>query len=277
MIYHLLNYLERYMDIPGAGMFQYLSFRAAMAIILALVIGMVFGQRIIRLLQRKQIGEEIRNLGLEGQMQKKGTPTMGGLIILTSILVPILLFGDLTNVYVILMIVSTVWLGAIGFLDDYIKVFRRRKEGLKGRFKVVGQIGLGVIVGTVMCFNSHIVVKEKLDRRTADAEVAYVVDEGKPRPVFVGEGEKSTKTTIPFIKNNEFDYHWLVPGDSHREDVLTWIIYIVVAIFVITAVSNGANLTDGLDGLAAGVSAPVVVVLGILAYLSWNAIYADVL
>ena len=275
MIYHLLNYLERYMDIPGAGMFQYLSFRAAMAIILALVIGMVFGQRIIRLLQRKQIGEEIRNLGLEGQMQKKGTPTMGGLIILTSILVPILLFGDLTNVYVILMIVSTVWLGAIGFLDDYIKVFRRRKEGLKGRFKVVGQIGLGVIVGTVMCFNSHIVVKEKLDRRTADAEVAYVVDEGKPRPVFVGEGEKSTKTTIPFIKNNEFDYHWLVPGDSHREDVLTWIIYIVVAIFVITAVSNGANLTDGLDGLAAGVSAPVVVVLGILAYLSGHVIYAD--
>ncbi len=277
MIYHLLNYLERYMDIPGAGMFQYLSFRAAMAIILALVIGMVFGQRIIRLLQRKQIGEEIRNLGLEGQMQKKGTPTMGGLIILTSILVPILLFGDLTNVYVILMIVSTVWLGAIGFLDDYIKVFRRRKEGLKGRFKVVGQIGLGVIVGTVMCFNSHIVVKEKLDRRTADAEVAYVVDEGKPRPVFVGEGEKSTKTTIPFIKNNEFDYHWLVPGDSYREDVLTWIIYIVVAIFVITAVSNGANLTDGLDGLAAGVSAPVVVVLGILAYLSGNVIYADYL
>ena len=277
MIYHLLNYLERYMDIPGAGMFQYLSFRAAMAIILALVIGMVFGQRIIRLLQRKQIGEEIRNLGLEGQMQKKGTPTMGGLIILTSILVPILLFGDLTNVYVILMIVSTVWLGAIGFLDDYIKVFRRRKEGLKGRFKVVGQIGLGVIVGTVMCFNSHIVVKEKLDRRTADAEVAYVVDEGKPRPVFVGEGEKSTKTTIPFVKNNEFDYHWLVPGDSYREDVLTWIIYIVVAIFVITAVSNGANLTDGLDGLAAGVSAPVVVVLGILAYLSGNVIYADYL
>ena len=277
MIYHLLNYLERYMDIPGAGMFQYLSFRAAMAIILALVIGMVFGQRIIRLLQRKQIGEEIRNLGLEGQMQKKGTPTMGGLIILTSILVPILLFGDLTNVYVILMIVSTVWLGAIGFLDDYIKVFRRRKEGLKGRFKVVGQIGLGVIVGTVMCSNSHIVVKEKLDRRTADAEVAYVVDEGKPRPVFVGEGEKSTKTTIPFIKNNEFDYHWLVPGDSYREDVLTWIIYIVVAIFVITAVSNGANLTDGLDGLAAGVSAPVVVVLGILAYLSGNVIYADYL
>ena len=277
MIYHLLNYLERYMDIPGAGMFQYLSFRATMAIILALVIGMVFGQRIIRLLQRKQIGEEIRHLGLEGQMQKKGTPTMGGLIILTSILVPILLFGDLTNVYVILMIVSTVWLGAIGFLDDYIKVFRRNKEGLKGRFKIVGQVGLGIIVGTVMCFNSHIVVKEKLDRRTADAEVAFVVDQGTPRSVFVSEGEKSTKTTIPFIKNNEFDYHWLVPGDSHKDDVLTWILYILVAIFVITAVSNGANLTDGLDGLAAGVSAPIVVVLGILAYLSGNVIYADYL
>ncbi len=258
-------------------MFQYLSFRAAMAIILALVIGMVFGQRIIRLLQRKQIGEEIRNLGLEGQLQKKGTPTMGGLIILTSILVPILLFGDLTNVYVILMIVSTIWLGAIGFLDDYIKVFRRNKEGLKGRFKIVGQVGLGIIIGTVMCFNSHIVVKEKLDRRTADAEVAFVVDQGTPRPVFVSEGEKSTKTTIPFIKNNEFDYHWLVPGDSHKDDVLTWILYILVAIFVITAVSNGANLTDGLDGLAAGVSAPIVVVLGILAYLSGNVIYADYL
>ncbi len=265
------------MDIPGAGMFQYLSFRAAMAIILALVIGMVFGQRIIRLLQRKQIGEEIRNLGLEGQMQKKGTPTMGGLIILTSILVPILLFGDLTNVYVILMIVSTVWLGAIGFLDDYIKVFRRNKEGLKGRFKVVGQIGLGIIVGTVMCFNSHVVVKEKLDRRTADAEVAFVMEQGTPQSVYVSEGEKSTKTTIPFIKNNEFDYHWLVPGDSHKDDVLTWILYILVAIFVITAVSNGANLTDGLDGLAAGVSAPIVVVLGILAYLSGNVIYADYL
>ena len=277
MIYHLLNYLERYMDIPGAGMFQYLSFRAAMAIILALVIGMVFGQRIIRLLQRKQIGEEIRNLGLEGQMQKKGTPTMGGLIILTSILVPILLFGDLTNVYVILMIVSTVWLGAIGFLDDYIKVFRRNKEGLKGRFKIVGQVGLGIIVGTVMCFNSHVVVKEKLDRRTADSEVAFVMEQGTPQSVYVSEGEKSTKTTIPFIKNNEFDYHWLVPGDSHKDDVLTWILYILVAIFVITAVSNGANLTDGLDGLAAGVSAPIVVVLGILAYLSGNVIYADYL
>lgn len=277
MIYHLLNYLERYMDIPGAGMFQYLSFRAAMAIILALVIGMVFGQRIIRLLQRKQIGEEIRNLGLEGQMQKKGTPTMGGLIILTSILVPILLFGDLTNVYVILMIVSTVWLGTIGFLDDYIKVFRRNKEGLKGRFKIVGQVGLGIIVGTVMCFNSHVVVKEKLDRRTADSEVAFVMEQGTPQSVYVSEGEKSTKTTIPFIKNNEFDYHWLVPGDSHKDDVLTWILYILVAIFVITAVSNGANLTDGLDGLAAGVSAPIVVVLGILAYLSGNVIYADYL
>lgn len=277
MIYYFFKYIEQWFDVPGAGMFQYLSFRAALAIILALLIGMVFGRKIIGMLQRMQIGEEIRNLGLEGQMQKRGTPTMGGVIILASILIPILLLGDLSNIYVQLMIISTVWLGAIGFLDDYIKVFRKNKEGLKGRFKVVGQVGLGIIVGTVMCFNSDIVIKEKLDKQSADAEMAFVVKDGTPSSVFVSEGEKATKTTIPFVKDNELDYHWLVPGDSHANDVMTWILYIIVAVFIITAVSNGANLTDGLDGLATGVSATIVVVLGILAYLSGNVIYADYL
>lgn len=277
MIYHLLSYLERNFDIPGTGMFQYLSFRATMAIILALLIGMIFGRRIITMLQRMQIGEEIRNLGLEGQMQKKGTPTMGGVIILAAILIPTLLLCDLTNIYVQLMIIATVWLGVIGFADDYIKVFRKNKEGLKGRFKVVGQVGLGIIVGTVMCFNSQIVVKEKLDKRTSHYEIAVVQDGDAQRALYVSQGEKTTKTTIPFIKDNEFDYHWLSPGDTHTDDVLTWIIYIIAAIFIITAVSNGANLTDGLDGLAAGVSASIVVVLGILAYLSGNIIYADYL
>ncbi len=277
MIYHLLKYLETHFDIPGSGMFQYLSFRAAMAIIMALLIGAIFGRRLILFLQRKQIGEEIRNLGLEGQMQKRGTPTMGGIIILGSILIPILLFGDLTNIYVQLMIISTVWLGLIGFLDDYIKVFRKHKEGLNGRFKVVGQVGLGIIVGTVMCFNQDIVIREKLDRRAVAAEVATVTENGRAERVYVSEPQKTTKTTIPFVKDNEFDYHWLAPGDSHTSDVVTWIIYIIAAIFIITAVSNGANLTDGLDGLSAGVSASIVAVLGILAYLSGNIIYADYL
>lgn len=277
MIYSFFKYIEQWFDIPGAGMFQYLSFRAAMAIILALLIGMVFGRKIIGMLQRMQIGEDVRNLGLEGQMQKCGTPTMGGVIILTSILVPILLLGDLTNVYVLLMIISTLWLGAIGFLDDYIKVFKKNKDGLKGRFKVIGQIGLGVIVGTVMCFSDDIVVKEKLDRSTDSAEVAFVVQDGTPSSVFVSKGQKATHTTIPFFKDNEFDYSWLVPGEGKTKDVLTWILYIIVAVFIITAVSNGANLTDGLDGLATGISATIVVVLGILAYLSGNVIYADYL
>ncbi len=277
MIYHFLEYLKTHFDIPGSGMFQYLSFRAAMAIIFALLIGIIFGRRIILFLQRKQIGEEIRNLGLEGQMQKRGTPTMGGIIILGSILIPVLLFGDLTNVYVQLMIVSTIWLGLIGFLDDYIKVFRKHKEGLNGRFKVVGQVGLGIIVGTVMCFNQNIVIKEKVDRSSAAAEVTMVTEDGRTRPVYVSEPQKTTKTTIPFVKDNEFDYHWLAPGNSPENDTITWIIYIIAAIFIITAVSNGANLTDGLDGLSAGVSASIVAVLGILAYLSGNVIYADYL
>ena len=277
MLYHLVKYLSNHFDIPGTGMFLSLSFRAAMSIILALVIGMIFGRKIIRMLQRHQIGEEIRNLGLEGQLQKRGTPTMGGIIILISILVPILLFGDLTNIYTQLMIISTLWLGAIGFIDDYIKVFKKHKEGLNGRYKIVGQVGLGLIVGCVMWLNQDIVVKEKSDKNEPRAQVEYVTENGTNNAVYVTPAEKSITTTIPFVKDNEFDYRWLIPGDSDTSDLLSWLVYIVIAIFVITAVSNGANLTDGLDGLSSGVSATIVVVLGILAYLSGNIIYADYL
>lgn len=278
MIYHLVNYLKDIYDIPGEAMLLSLSFRTAMGIIFALVIGMIIGKRIIRMLRRKQIGEEIRNLGLEGQAEKRGTPTMGGLIILASILVPILLFGDLTNIYVILMIVSALWLGTLGFLDDYIKVFRGRKAGLSGKFKIIGQVGLGIIVGTAMCASPDIVVKDKADVRSAETEITYVQDaEGNQRPVYLTPAKKTTKTTIPFVKNNEFDYSWLIPGDSDLSRTLTWILYVLAAIVIITFVSNCANLTDGLDGLCTGVSAGVVAVLGILAYLGGNVIYSDYL
>ena len=222
--------LER--DIPGVGMFLSLSFRAAMGIILALIIGMIFGKRIIRMLQRHQIGEEIRNLGLEGQLQKRGTPTMGGIIILASILIPILLFGDLTNIYVLLMIISTVWLGLIGFLDDYIKVFRKNKEGLNGRFKIIGQVGLGIIVGLVMWFSPQVVVKQKVARTAPDAQIEYVNDNGTRAAVYMGPAEKTAKTTIPFVKNNEFDYHWLIPGDGPVSDTLGWIFLCVGSHFL---------------------------------------------
>lgn len=276
MLYHLFRYLDEAYDFPGSGMFQYISFRAAAAIILALLIVIIFGRTIIDFLRRKQIGEEIRDLGLEGQLQKRGTPTMGGVIILIAILIPTLLFGRLDNVYVQLMLVSTVWLGLIGGLDDYIKVFRHRKEGLKGRFKIVGQVGLGIIVGTTMWLSGDIVVREKTMQPVetvyydADGTVVQTVQ----RNVLIdSESTKTTKTTIPFVKNNEFDYGWLTGGDN----TLMWLLYVLVAIFVVTAVSNGANLTDGLDGLATGVSVPIVAVLGVLAYLSGHIVYADYL
>ncbi|MEI3528216.1 phospho-N-acetylmuramoyl-pentapeptide-transferase [uncultured Alistipes sp.] len=276
MLYHLFRYLDEAYDFPGSGMFQYISFRAAAAIILALLIVIIFGRTIIDFLRRKQIGEEIRDLGLEGQLQKRGTPTMGGVIILIAILIPTLLFGRLDNVYVQLMLVSTVWLGLIGGLDDYIKVFRHRKEGLKGRFKIVGQVGLGIIVGTTMWLSGDIVVREKT---TQPVETVYYDADGTvvqtvQRNVLIdSESTKTTKTTIPFVKNNEFDYGWLTGGDN----TLMWLLYVLVAIFVVTAVSNGANLTDGLDGLATGVSVPIVAVLGVLAYLSGHIVYADYL
>ena len=276
MFYHLFKYLDRTYDLPGSGMFQYLSFRAAAAVIVSLLIVVIFGRRIIDYLRRKQIGEEIRDLGLDGQMQKRGTPTMGGVIILLAILVPTLLFAQLDNIYVQLMIVSSLWLGFIGGLDDYIKVFRHRKEGLKGRFKVVGQVGLGIIVGTAMWLSPDIVVREKSVRpvETVYADASGEVLATNVRNVVLSsESVKTTQTTIPFIKDNEFDYRWLTLGN----DTAAWLLYILMAIFVVTAVSNGANLTDGLDGLATGVSAPVVAVLGVLAYLSGHIVYADYL
>ena len=276
MLYHLFRYLDEAYDLPGSGMFQYISFRAAAAIILSLLIVIIFGRAIIDFLRRKQIGEDIRDLGLQGQLQKKGTPTMGGVIILVAILVPMLLFGKLDNVYIQLLLVSTVWLGLIGGLDDYIKVFRHRKEGLKGRFKIVGQVGLGIIVGTTMWLSPDIVVREKV---TQPVQTVYLNEDGtvletvQRHVVVSSESLKTTQTTIPFVKNNEFDYGWLTGGNS----VATWILYVLVAIFVVTAVSNGANLTDGLDGLATGVSVPIVAVLGVLAYLSGHIVYADYL
>ena len=276
MLYHLFKYLDQAYDLPGSGMFQYISFRAAAAIILSLLIVIIFGRRVIDFLRRKQIGEEIRDLGLEGQLQKKGTPTMGGVIILMAILVPMLLVGRLDNIYVQLMLVSTVWLGLIGGLDDYIKVFRHHKEGLKGRFKIIGQVGLGIIVGTTMWLSPEIVVREKVTQpvQTVYMDAGGEVLESVQRNVVVSsESVKTTQTTIPFVKNNEFDYGWLTGGN----ETATWLLYVLVAIFVVTAVSNGANLTDGLDGLATGVSVPIVAVLGILAYLSGHIVYADYL
>ena len=273
MLYELVKFLEE-LDIPGAGMMHYISFRSAAAAITSLLIGIIFGGRIIRMLARRQISEDIRDLGLEGQMQKKGTPTMGGLIILGSILIPILLFGDLSNTYILLMIVSTLWLGLLGFADDYIKVFRRHKEGLKGRFKIIGQVGLGVIVGTVIWLSGDIVVKEvpRSGDIRKDAQVVVVTDPG----AIASSVEKTTKTTIPFFKNNELDYG-IFTGQAGHNGPATWIVYILVAIFIITAVSNGANLTDGLDGFVTGVSIPIVAVLGIFAYLSGNVIWSQYL
>ncbi|MBQ3148246.1 MAG: phospho-N-acetylmuramoyl-pentapeptide-transferase [Alistipes sp.] len=276
MLYSLFKYLNEHYDLPGAGMFQYISFRSAAAIVISLLITIFFGRSIIRILQRHQIGEEIRDLGLEGQLSKKGTPTMGGVLILLAILVPIILVGKLDNIYVQLMIISTIWLGTLGFLDDYIKTFRHNKDGLKGKFKIVGQVGLGVIVGTVMCFSQEVVIREKV---AAPTETVYLNEEGQTivtqtqRTVMSPTPEKTTKTTIPFIKDNEFDYSWLGFGNEW----LTWLIYIAVAILVVTAVSNGANLTDGLDGLLTSVSVPITIALGALAYLSGHIIYADYL
>ena len=274
MLYSLFQLLDKRFDLPGAGVFQYISFRAGAAIVISLLIIIFFGRRIIRMLQRHQIGEEIRDLGLEGQLSKKGTPTMGGVIILLAILVPMLLVGRLDNIYVILMLISTLWLGLLGFLDDYIKTFRHNKDGLKGKFKIVGQVGLGVIVGTVMCFSQEVVIREKVSSPTAVyvSETGYAqIEQGAP--MLSPTPQRTTKTTIPFVKDNEFDYGWLVGGNK----VLTWLLYIAVAIFVVTAVSNGANLTDGLDGLLTTVSVPIMLVLGALAYLSGHIIYADYL
>ena len=277
MIYELLSYLNKNTDLPGMRVGEYLSFRAGAAVIISLLIAIVFGKYVIRILRRKQIGEDIRDLGLEGQLQKKGTPTMGGIIIIMAVLIPVLLFGDLTNIYTQLMLISTVWLGFIGGLDDYIKVFRHNKEGLQGRFKVFGQVGLGIIVGTTMWLSSDVVIYEKEFETkrydVVDGQTGKVVDSIEELNVISTMPVKTTKTSIPFLKDTALDYKDITGGC----DTLAWLLYIVVAIFVITAVSNGANLTDGIDGLLTGVSVPIVLVLGILAYLSGHIIYSDYL
>lgn len=265
-------------DIPGWGMLQYISFRSAAAIITSLFITMGFGKRLIRLLQVKQIGEEIRDLGLEGQMQKKGTPTMGGIIILASIIIPTLLFANLRNIYIILMLITTAWLGVIGFIDDYIKVFLKDKQGLAGKFKILGQVSLGVIVVATLYLSDDVVVREKVRNAGGEFMREIVVDNetGKQEVHFVTRQIKSTKTTLPFIKNHEFDYAW-VAGFIGKWESLRWLVYALAIILIIVAVSNAANLTDGIDGLAAGTSAISGATLGILAYVSGNIIYSDYL
>lgn len=267
MLYYLFDYLDK-MDVPGMGMFRYVSTRSALALVLSIIIGTVIGRRIINLLQKQQIGEIVRDLGLEGQMKKTGTPTMGGIIIIIAILIPVLLFCRLDNVYIILMLITTVWLGTLGFLDDYIKVFRKDKEGLKGKFKIVAQVGLGLIVGIVLYVSPDVVAREQVE-----------IQQGNQieRVEVYRENVKSTQTTIPFVKNNNLDYESLVSFMGKYSEKAAWILFVVVVIFIVTAVSNGANLTDGLDGLAAGNSAIIGVTLGILAYVSGHSEFAKYL
>jgi phospho-N-acetylmuramoyl-pentapeptide-transferase len=264
MFYYLFDFLDREFDLIGAGVFKYISFRAGLAAVLSLLITITLGKRLIDYLRKKQVGESIRDLGLEGQMQKKGTPTMGGLIIIAAILIPTLLFAKLDNVYVILLLVSTVWLGLIGFLDDYIKVFRKNKDGLAGRFKIVGQVGLGLIVGLTLYFHSDVVVREFSE--------TPMIENNEVVRTF--EDVKSTKTTVPFLKNNELDYDKLLPFLPHD---YTWVLYVLVVTFIIAAVSNGANITDGIDGLAAGTAGIIGLTLAILAYLSGRVDFSEYL
>ena len=265
MFYYLFEYLDKTLNVPGAGVFQYITFRAFAATITSLGIAAIWGKSVIYRLQRLQIGEEIRDLGLEGQMQKKGTPTMGGFIILLSLIIPTILFAKITNVYIVLLLLSAVWLGAVGFLYDYIKVFKKNKEGLSGKFKIVGQIGLGLIVGLTLYYNEHIKVRvfSKLTMLADGTQVQSYTD------------SKSLMTTVPFLKNNQFDYNMLLP--SFIPDHYVWVVYVLVVIFIITAVSNGANITDGLDGLAAGTSVIIGLTLAILAYVSGNKVFSQYL
>ena len=276
MLYYVFAYLDSHFGLPGAGVFQYISFRAAMAVLTSLVISLLFGSTLVGLLRKKQVGETVRDLGLKGQVEKQGTPTMGGLIILAAILIPVLLFAKLTNIYVIMMLITTVLLGAIGFMDDYIKVFRKRKAGLAGKFKVVGQVAVGVIVGSLLYFNEGVVSKEKTVTRPTEN---IVLESGTTIPSEVQWIErKSVVTTIPFIKNNEFNYAWLLGFlPKEQAEKYAWIVFIPIVVFVVTAVSNGANITDGLDGLATGSSAIIGVVLAIFAFVSGNLVFANYL
>ncbi|HKK12218.1 MAG TPA: phospho-N-acetylmuramoyl-pentapeptide-transferase [Flavobacteriaceae bacterium] len=275
MLYYLFEYLEKQFQFPGASLFGYLSFRSAVAIILSLLISTIYGKRIIRFLQRQQVGEHIRDLGLEGQVEKSGTPTMGGIIIILATLIPVILVARLDNIYIILLLVTTLWMGIIGFIDDYIKKFKKDKEGLKGRFKVLGQVGLGIIVGTTLFFHPGVTIKEKLP--VAEQQQILTADPNtSPSKLFKAE-ERSTKTTIPFVKGNEFEYSDLVTWINPKWKPYAWLLFIPIVIFIITAVSNGANLTDGIDGLAAGTSAIIVLTLGIFAWVSGNIIFSDYL
>jgi len=266
MLYYIFEFLQNNYDLPGASVFQYISFRAALAVITSLLVSLVFGGHIIRFIDRKQIGEEVRALGLKGEEVKRGTPTMGGLIIISAILIPTLLFTKLDNIYIQIMIVSTLWLGIIGFIDDYIKVFKKNKEGLAGRFKIFGQVGIGIIVGLIMVFHSDIVIKEDSSVLFNDINLDSNIS-----------ATKSSKTTIPFFKNNEFDYHRLTSWMGEDAKNYAWVLFIFVVVLIITSVSNGANLTDGLDGLAAGSSAIIGVTLALFAYVSGNIIAANYL
>lgn len=269
MLYHLFEYLNKHYEFPGSGLFQFLSFRAAMAVICSLLISTIFGKRIIDFLRRQQVGETVRDLGLQGQNEKAGTPTMGGIIIILSTLVPVLLFAKLNNIYVIVLLITTVWMGAIGFVDDYIKIFKKDKEGLKGSFKVLGQVGLGIIVGATFYFHPEVTIKE--DPKADGVEMVGSSAEAASKE------EKSTVTTIPFVKNNELDYSRIIAWTGEHYKDYAWLIFIPIVIFIVTAVSNGANLTDGIDGLAAGSSAIIVIVLGIFAWVSGNIIFSDYL
>jgi phospho-N-acetylmuramoyl-pentapeptide-transferase len=271
MLYYLFDYLEKHYQLTGAGVFQYLSFRSSLAFMGALLLTTIYGKQIINYLQKKQIGESIRDLGLEGQVQKSGTPTMGGLIIIFGTLLPVFLLTKLHNIYIVLLIIATVWMGFIGFVDDYIKVFKKDKEGLKGKFKILGQVGLGLFVGAMLFFHPEVTMKKQLPQH----EIQQVTESGVPR--LFGKAEKSTRTTLPFFKDNEFNYAAVTEWMGDATNKYAWLIFIPIVIFIITAVSNGANLTDGIDGLAAGSSAIIVVTLGIFAWVSGNIIFANYL
>jgi len=270
MFYYLFEYLEIQFGLPGAGLFQFITFRAAFAFILSLLISSIYGKRIINFLRNQQVGETIRDLGLEGQKQKSGTPTMGGIIIILATLIPVILLAKLDNIYVLILIITTLWMGLIGFIDDYIKVFKKDKDGLKGKFKILGQVGLGIIVGSMLYFNDDVTIKEQLP---IDQQI--IQENGRVK-VF-GEAHKSTKTTVPFLKDNELDYSKALNFLGVGYEKYGWFVFIFVVVFIVTGISNGANLTDGIDGLAAGSSAIIVITLAIFAWVSGNIIFADYL
>ncbi len=275
MLYYLFEYLEKQYQFPGASVFQFITFRAALAIILSLLFSTIFGKKIINYLQRQQVGESVRDLGLEGQVEKAGTPTMGGIIIILSTLIPVLLLAKLDNIYVVMLIVTMLWMGLVGFADDYIKVFKKDKAGLSGKFKVLGQVVLGVFVGAIMYFHPGITIKEKLP--LAQQQELLAENPNIEQSKLFMEAGKSTETTIPFVKDNEFNYSDLVSWISPESTKYAWLIFIPIVIFIVTAVSNGANLTDGIDGLAAGTSAIIVFTLAIFAWVSGNIVFSDYL